>query len=77
MDKWIDVWTDEQTDGRQMDKHTDGQIDGWTDGRIILILRGFKPMACGRVRSAQLWASRITFYCQFKAAFSKKIRYNL
>ena len=66
-----DKRTNEQTDVRP-DGHTDGRTkklsngrtnvwtyvltDRRTDGHIILPLRGFDPMACGRTGCAQLQA---------------------
>ena len=37
----------------------DGRTEGWIDRHIILPLRGFEPMACGRMRYAQLRAAQI------------------
>ena len=36
----------------------DDLMDGWMDGYIILPLRVFEPVACGRMRCLQLWAAR-------------------
>ena len=46
--------------------------DGWTDGHIILPLRGFEPVARGRMRCMQCRATLINFYCQFKFVFQTK-----
>ena len=35
------------------------QPDIWMDGHIILSLRGFEPVACGRMHCAQLWSARM------------------
>ena len=46
--------------GNKIDKHKttkDPRNTGRKDGHIILSLRGFEPMACGRMRCAQLRAA--------------------
>ena len=44
-----------------MDGWTDGRTDGCTDinagGHIILPIRGFDPIVCGRMRCAKLQAA--------------------
>ena len=42
------------------------------DRHVILPLRGFEHVVCGRMSCAQLRA-RMNFYCQFKAIFPKQI----
>ena len=59
MDGWTDKWTDRLMDGR-------------TDGNIILPLRELEPVAYGRMRWAQLRATR--FYFQ-KAMWKTSQRY--
>ena len=44
-------------------------MDDQTDGHIILTLRGFEHVTCCHMRCAQLWASQMKIYCQFKAVF--------
>ena len=49
---------DGQTDGRT-DGRMNGRTDRRTDGHIILPLRGFEPMVCGRMSCAQLRAAQM------------------
>ena len=43
--------------------------DGRTDGHILLLLRGFEPMAFGHMHCSQLQAARMNYFCRFKAVF--------
>ena len=46
--------------------------NGRKDGHIILSLRGFEPLACGRMRCAHIWAARMNFNYRFKAVIPEK-----
>ena len=42
-----------------MDGQMDGRMDRQTDEHIVLLHRLFEPVACGRMRCAQLQAGQI------------------
>ena len=48
------------------------RTDGLTERHIILSLRGFDHVACGRMRCAHIWAARMNFNYRSKPLFQKK-----
>ena len=53
------------------------QLDGKTDRHILLTIRIFESVACGRMRWMQLRAARMNFYSRFISVFQTKFWYNL
>ena len=55
----LDINTNTKNRKSAAEDHTDGRTDGRMDRNIILTLRGFDPVAFGRMRYTQLRATKM------------------